>query len=268
VSLNPDQQHRYSRQLRLPQVDESGQGRLLGSSVLIVGAGGLGSPAALYLAAAGVGTIGLVDPDAVELSNLQRQILYDMTLLGRPKVEAARERLGALNVDVCLKTHHCRLNEANAASLVADYDVVVDALDSLAARRVLNAACVRRGRPLVHGSVVRFQGQASTLLPGRGPCYECLFPAPGSPDGDEDRAADPAVLGVIAPLPGVVGAVQALEALKLLLGCGKPLVGRLWLYDGLAQEVSVVRVERAPDCPVCGSVVDETGRGRSMGESR
>jgi len=240
---------RYSRHLLLPEVTLEGQRRLKGSSVLVVGAGGLGSPLALYLAAAGVGRIGLVDFDRVDLTNLQRQVLYSSDDVGRPKLEAARARLAALNPEIEIVAHEERLTSENALGLVGRYDLVADGTDNFPTRYLVNDACVLTGRPNVYASIFRFDGQLSVFDAARGPCYRCLFPEP-PPPGLVPSCADGGVLGV---LPGVVGTLQALEALKLLLGIGSPLVGRLLLFDALGLTWSELAIEKDPACPVCGT---------------
>jgi molybdopterin/thiamine biosynthesis adenylyltransferase/rhodanese-related sulfurtransferase len=239
---------RYARHLSLPEVGEAGQRRLKAASALIVGAGGLGSPAALYLAAAGVGRLGIVDADAVELSNLQRQILHDTAAVGRPKAESAGARLAALNPEIRLEAQALRLTAANARTLVADYQLVIDGSDSFATRYVVNDACGLEDRPLVYGSIFRFEGQVAVFHAGRGPCYRCLFPEP-PPPGEVPNCAEGGVLGV---LPGIVGTLQATEALKLLLGIGESLLGRLLLVDALELRFREFRVVRDPDCALCG----------------
>jgi adenylyltransferase/sulfurtransferase len=246
--LSAAERQRYLRHLLLPEVGVEGQKRLAASSVLVVGAGGLGSPAALYLAAAGVGTIGLVDFDKVDATNLQRQILYDDNSVGRNKVEAARERLLDLNPLINVVAHECRLSAANAISLVGRYDLVLDGTDSFAARYLVNDACVLLGTPNVHGAIFRFEGQVTVYWPPEGPCYRCLFPEPPPADA-VPNCAEAGVLGV---LPGVIGCLQTVEALKILLRIGEPLIGRLLLYDALAARFREVRVPRAADCPLCG----------------
>ena len=246
--LSAEDERRYSRQLSLPEIGLEGQLRLKASSVLIVGAGGLGSPAALYLAAAGVGRIGLADGDAVELSNLQRQVLYRSADEGRPKAEAARERLLALNPSVLVEALPSRVTAAGALELVRDWDVVIDASDNFPTRYALNDACVRSGKPDVFGAVHRFEGQVSVFWAGRGPCYRCLWPA--APAAAE--APNCAEAGVLGVLPGLVGALQALEALKLILGAGETLVGRLLTVDGLGGRFREVAARRRPSCPACG----------------
>lgn len=238
---------RYSRQILLPEIGLAGQERLRQSSVLVVGAGGLGSPVALYLAAAGVGRIGLVDPDRVEVSNLHRQVLYGTADVGRPKVEAAAERVHALNPTLDVAAHPVRLDVTNADDLLAAYDVVADGTDTFATRYVVNDASVRTRTPNVFASVSRFDGQASVFgVPG-GPCYRCLFPEP-PPDGLVPSCADGGVLGV---LPGLLGMIQATEALKVLLGIGEPLVGRLLLVDARSMAFRTLMVDPDPACPVC-----------------
>jgi len=238
---------RYSRHLLLPEVGASGQQRLLASRVLLVGAGGLGSPVALYLAAAGVGTLGIVDPDVVEESNLQRQVLHSEETLGRLKVDSAAEAIGRLNRDVTVVRHPVRLTAANALMLMADYDVIVDGADNFPTRYLMNDAALRLRLPVVHGSVFRFEGQATVFRPYQGPCYRCLFPEPPPPEVSPNCAQ----AGVLGVLPGIIGSIQAAEALKLLLGIGEPMVGRLLTYDALTQEFLTLRVRRDPACPAC-----------------
>jgi molybdopterin/thiamine biosynthesis adenylyltransferase/rhodanese-related sulfurtransferase len=245
--LSAVQKERYRRHLALPEVGEAGQARLGAGSVLLLGAGGLGSPAALYLAAAGVGRLGIVDSDVVELSNLQRQVLHTEARTGMPKAESARAALSALNPHVVVEPHVLRLDASNVDALVARYDVVLDGGDNFATRYLLSDACVRARKPLVHGSVYRFEGQVTTFLPGDGPCYRCLFPAPPPPE----LAPSCAEAGVLGVLPGVMGLLQATEALKLLLGAGAPLSGRLLTWDALAATFRTLKVARAPDCPAC-----------------
>jgi adenylyltransferase/sulfurtransferase len=238
---------RYARHLVLPEVTIEGQRRLKRSSVLLVGAGGLGSPAALYLAAAGVGRIGIVDFDVVDESNLQRQILHDTSWVGRPKLESAVARLAAFNPHVRVEAHPVALDRENALGLLAGYDVVVDGTDNFETRYLTNDACYFLKKPNVYGSVFRFEGQASVFWPDRGPCYRCLFPQP-PPPGLVPSCAEGGVLGI---LPGVIGGIQATEALKILLEIGEPLVGRLVLYDALAMRFDELRLERDPECPLC-----------------
>jgi len=246
--LRPEQFERYRRHLTLPEVGLEGQQRLLRSSVLLIGAGGLGSPLALYLAAAGVGRLVIVDDDVVDVSNLQRQVLFTTADVGRPKVEVARERVRALNPDVEVHPVAERLTSANALELFADVDVVVDGTDNFPTRYLSNDACVLTGRPNVYGSIFRFEGQASVFDAGRGPCYRCLYPEP-PPPGAVPSCAEGGVLGI---LPGTVAMVQATETVKLLTGIGEPLVGRLLHVDALSMEFSTFRVAKDPGCPVCG----------------
>ncbi|MGH9464923.1 MAG: molybdopterin-synthase adenylyltransferase MoeB [Thermoanaerobaculia bacterium] len=248
-SLSPSELARYGRQLVLPEVGRPGQERLKGARVLLVGAGGLGSPVALYLAAAGVGRLTLVDGDRVERSNLHRQILYGESDVGRPKLEAAAARLREANPHVEVRPVAERFTAANAAALVADHDVVVDGTDNFTARYLVNDACVLAGKPNVFGSVLRFEGQVSVFWSPRGPCYRCLFPEP-PPAGLVPSCAEAGVLGA---LPGIVGALQANEALKLVLGVGEPLVGRFLVFDALALRFREVALPRSPSCPICSA---------------
>jgi molybdopterin/thiamine biosynthesis adenylyltransferase/rhodanese-related sulfurtransferase len=245
--LTNDQRARYARHVRLPEVGEAGQVRLLGSKALIVGAGGLGSPVALYLAAAGVGTIGIVDDDVVDSSNLQRQVLHSMDRIGLPKVESAREALLGINPDVKVEAHRERLQASNALSIIAGYDVVIDGGDNFPTRYLVNDACLRLRVPSVHGSIFRFEGQASVFVPYQGPCYRCLHPLPPPPE----LAPSCAEAGVLGVIPGVIGTIQAMEAIKVLLGIGDTLSGRLLLYDGLDQDFTTLRFDRDPACPAC-----------------
>ena len=243
-----EQSTRYSRHFLLPEVGEDGQAKLLDAKVLLIGAGGLGSPTAFYLAAAGVGTIGIVDHDVVDMSNLQRQILHTAERVGMPKVESARETLQALNPDVHIVGYQERLSSENVMRLFADYDVIVDGCDNVPTRYLVNDACVILGKPNVHGSIFQFEGQASVFYPGKGPCYRCLFPEP-PPPGAAPSCAEAGVLGV---LPGLVGCVQALETIKLILGAGKPLIGRMVYFDTLSMELRIHKLRKDPNCPVCG----------------
>jgi len=245
--LTIEQQARYSRHLILRGVGEAGQRRLLEARVLLVGAGGLGSPAALYLAAAGVGTLGIVDGDRVDASNLQRQILHDVNGIGRPKVETAAERISALNPDVVLEAHPTRLNAGNALDLMKGYDLVVDGSDNFPTRYLINDASLHLGIPVIHGSIFRFEGQLSVFAPHDGPCYRCLFPLPPPPE----LAPSCAEAGVLGVLPGIIGSLQAMEAIKLILGVGEPLVGSLLTYDALDERFQTLRVERDPACGAC-----------------
>ena len=247
--LSRDEVLRYSRHLLLPEVTLEGQRRLKAARVLVVGAGGLGSPLALYLAAAGVGTIGLVEFDALDLTNLQRQVLYATSDVGRRKLEAARERLAGLNPEIEIVPHPVRLSSANAMDLVRGYDVVADGTDNFPTRYLVNDACVLAGKPNVYASVFRFDGQLAVFDAARGPCYRCLFPEP-PPPGLVPSCADGGVLGV---LPGMIGSIQASEAIKHLIGAGETLRGRLLIVDALTMRVREVRVPRDPHCPVCGS---------------
>jgi adenylyltransferase/sulfurtransferase len=246
--LSRDEILRYSRHLLLPEVTLEGQRRLKAARVLVVGAGGLGSPLALYLAAAGVGTIGLAEFDAVDLTNLQRQVLYATSDVGRPKLDAARERLSGLNPEIEIVPHPQRLDSSNVMAAVEGYDVVADGTDNFPTRYLVNDACVLAGKPNVYASVFRFDGQASVFDARRGPCYRCLFPEP-PPPGLVPSCADGGVLGV---LPGIVGSLQALEVIKLVLGRGEPLIGRLLLFDALGMRFREIGVRKDPRCAVCG----------------
>ncbi|HZP96810.1 MAG TPA: molybdopterin-synthase adenylyltransferase MoeB [Candidatus Limnocylindria bacterium] len=247
-SFTPEQAQRYSRHLLIPEVGEAGQHRLLKSKVLLIGAGGLGSPAAYYLAAAGVGTLGIVDSDVVDTTNLQRQILHSSESVGEPKVESAKRRLEALNPDVKVVGYQERLTSENIDRIIADYDLVIDGADNFPTRYLLNDASVKHDKPVVHGSIYRFEGQITVFKPHAGPCYRCLFPTPPPPE----LAPSCAEAGVLGVLPGVIGALQANEAIKLLLGIGEPLVGRYLLFDALETEFREVKLRRDPECPVCG----------------
>ena len=248
-ALTPEETIRYGRHLILPEVGLEGQIRLKQAHVLLIGAGGLGSPLALYLAAAGVGHLGIVDFDRVDLSNLQRQILHGTSDVGRSKLESARRRITDINPHVRLTSYQTRLTAANALEIIRGYDLVVDGTDNFAARFLVNDACVLLGVPNVYGSIFRFEGQASVFATAEGPCYRCLFRSP-PPDGLVPSCAEGGVLGV---LPGLVGMIQATEAIKLLLGTGEPLVGRLLLVDALSMEFRTVRVRKDPRCPACGT---------------
>jgi molybdopterin/thiamine biosynthesis adenylyltransferase len=242
------QSRRYSRHLLIPEVGEQGQFRLLDSKVLLIGAGGLGSPAAYYLAAAGVGTRGIIDADVVDDSTLQRQILHNTSRIGQYKAESARETIEALNPDVKVVTYIERLDESNVARIIADYDVILDGTDNFPTRYLLNDAAIIANKPVVHGSVFRFEGQLTVFKPHEGPCYRCLYPEPPPPE----LAPSCAEAGVLGVLPGIIGLLQATETIKLLLGIGDPLVGRLMTYDALAGEFSELRLFRDPTCPACG----------------
>jgi adenylyltransferase/sulfurtransferase len=248
AELTADERRRYARHLTLPEVGVHGQRKLKAARVLIVGAGGLGSPAALYLAAAGVGTIGLVDFDRVEESNLQRQVLYAVPDVGRPKLEAAADRLRAANPHVIVEPHPARFSATNAEALVRGYDVVVDGTDNFATRYLVNDACVLFRRPNVYGSIFQFEGQAAVFAVQGGPCYRCLHPDPPEPGLIPDCAQG----GVLGVLPGIVGTIQATEALKLVLGRGESLVGRLLVFDALRMRFRELNLPRDPDCPICG----------------
>jgi len=249
MDLTRDELHRYSRHLILPDVALDGQKRIKAARVLLIGAGGLGSPAALYLAAAGVGTLGLVDFDVVDVTNLQRQVLHGTSSVGHSKLESARDRIADLNPNVQVETHETRLTSANALEIMREYDVIVDGTDNFATRYLTNDACVLLGKPNVYGSIFRFEGQASIFATPDGPCYRCLFPNP-PPPGLVPSCAEGGVLGV---LPGIVGTIQATEALKLILGVGDTLVGRLLLIDAMGMRFHTVRVPRDPNCPACGT---------------
>ena len=249
ATLSAEERARYSRHLLVPEVGEAGQLKLLSSRVLIVGAGGLGSPAAFYLAAAGVGKLGLIDDDVVDRSNLQRQILHTDDRVGQPKVDSAKKTLLALNPGITVETYAERLRRDNVEDLFRRYDVIVDGSDNFATRYLVNDACVKLGLPNVHGSIFRFEGQVSVFWPARsGPCYRCLFPEP-PPAGVAPSCAEAGVLGV---LPGVIGTLEAIEAIKLLLGIGTPLMGRLLVYDALEQRFVDLELRKGPNCPVCG----------------
>lgn len=243
-----DQIYRYSRHIILPEVGGVGQKKLLRAKVLIVGAGGLGSPTAIYLAAAGVGTLGIVEFDRVDLSNLQRQILHRTKDIGRPKLDSAEETIHALNPDVKVIKHPVVLDSTNVMDIIRDYEIVVNGTDNFPTRYLVNDACVFAGKPLVDGSIFMFEGQATVFDAKRGPCYRCLFPTP-PPPGEVPSCQEAGVLGV---LPGIIGSIQAVETIKLILGKGEPLIGRLLLFDALAMEFREMKVEKDPRCPVCG----------------
>ena len=246
--LSEDDMQRYSRHIILPEVGEKGQQRLLKGRVLRVGAGGLGCPTALYLAAAGVGKIGLVDADVVDKSNLQRQVLFGESDVGRPKVEAARDRLQDLNSGVDVVTHYELLTSHNVFDVMDGYDIIVNGCDNFPTRYLVNDAAVMQSKPVVDGSIFRFEGQATVYVPGDGPCYRCLYPEP-PPPGEVPSCAEGGVLGV---LPGIVGVMQATEVVKLILGEGKPLVGRVLLYDAMEMKFRELKLRRDTNCPVCG----------------
>lgn len=246
-ALTAEQKERYRRHLIIPEVGEAGQEKLLKARVLLLGAGGLGSPAALYLAAAGVGTLGIVDMDVVDLSNLQRQIIHTRERQGQPKTESARAAIEALNPDVKVVPFSERLTSKNVLRILEGFDMVLDGGDNFPTRYLLNDACVLTRKPNIHGSIFRFEGQATTFVPGKGPCYRCLYPAPPPPE----LAPSCAEAGVLGVLPGIVGLMQANEALKLILGKGEPLIGRLLTFDALSTRFQELKLRRDPKCPVC-----------------
>jgi adenylyltransferase/sulfurtransferase len=254
VDLSSDELQRYSRHLTLPEFGREGQEKLKDASVLLVGAGGLGSPAATYLAAAGIGRIGLVDFDRVEASNLQRQILYGTSDVGRPKLEVAQERLSDLNPHVEVETHDLRLTSDNALDVIDDYDVVADGTDNFPTRYLVNDACVMTGTPNVYASIFRFEGQVSVFATDDGPCYRCLYEEP-PPPGLVPSCAEGGVLGI---LPGFIGTLQATEVIKLVAGIGEPLVGRLLMADALEMNFRTLKVQKNPECPVCGDNPTQT----------
>ncbi|HZP72217.1 MAG TPA: molybdopterin-synthase adenylyltransferase MoeB [Gaiellaceae bacterium] len=248
-TLSPEKRTRYSRHLLIPEIGEEGQLKLLDSRILLIGAGGLGSPASLYLAAAGIGTLGIVDADIVDETNLQRQIAHSLDTLGAPKVDSAKRAINALNPDVNVVTYRERLTSENIDRILDDgWDVIVDGADNFPTRYLVNDASVWHDIPVVHGSIYRFEGQATVFKPHAGPCYRCLFPEPPPPE----LAPSCSEGGVLGVLPGIVGSLQTNEAIKLAAGIGEPLVGRLLLFDALATEFNEVRIERRADCPVCG----------------
>jgi sulfur-carrier protein adenylyltransferase/sulfurtransferase len=251
--LTPEQQERYSRHLLVPEVGSEGQQKLLDAKVLLIGAGGLGSPAALYLAAAGVGTLGIVDDDVVDLTNLQRQVIHTTARIGEPKVESARKTIEALNPDVEVIGHQTRLDRDNVLDLIRDYDVIVDGADNFPTRYLLNDAAVRERKPVVHASILGFDGQLTVFVPYEGPCYRCLYPQPPPADLAPSCGAN----GVLGVLPGIMGLLQANEVIKLIIGAGEPLVGRLLLFEALTTQFTELKVRRdAEGCPVCGDGVD------------
>src|SRR6516225_614280 len=248
VSLSSQEIARYSRHLIMPEVGMDGQKRLKAAKILLIGAGGLGSPLGLYLAAAGVGRIGIVDFDVVDFSNLQRQVLHGTNDVGRPKLQSAKDRLQAINPEVRLDLYETRLTSANALDILRPYDIIIDGTDNFQTRYLVNDACVLLKKPNVYGSIFRFDGQASVFHPPAGPCYRCLYPEP-PPPGEVPSCAEGGVLGI---LPGLIGCIQATEAVKLIIGQGEPLIGRLLLYDALAMRFQEFKVRRNPKCPVCG----------------
>jgi molybdopterin/thiamine biosynthesis adenylyltransferase/rhodanese-related sulfurtransferase len=249
VVLSQEQKLRYSRHLLIPEVGAAGQARLLGSKALLIGAGGLGSPASLYLAAAGVGTIGIVDFDVVDVSNLQRQILHTTDRVGERKTESAKRSINALNPEVNVIAHEEMLVAGNVERIIKGYDVILDGTDTFETRYILNDAAVAAGIPVVHASVFRFEGQLTTFIPYEGPCYRCLYPTPPPPE----LAPGCSVAGVLGVVPGILGLLQANEALKVLLGIGQTLAGRLLLFDALETEFTELKLRRDPNCPVCST---------------
>jgi adenylyltransferase/sulfurtransferase len=248
VTLSNEEVERYSRHLIMPEVGMAGQKKLKAASILLIGAGGLGSPLALYLTAAGIGRIGLVDYDVVDYTNLQRQIIHSTKDVGRPKLESAKESMLAINPFVQVDTYEVPLTSANALEILAPYDIIIDGTDNFPTRYLTNDACVLLGKPNVYGSIFRFEGQLSVFYAKEGPCYRCLFPEP-PPPGSVPSCAEGGVLGI---LPGTIGAMQATEAIKLILGIGDSMIGRLVLYDALNMEVTEVKLRKNPNCPVCG----------------
>jgi molybdopterin/thiamine biosynthesis adenylyltransferase len=245
--LTSEEEARYARQIVIPQIGKDGQEKLKSSKVLIVGAGGLGSPSAMYLACAGVGTLGIVDEDTVGISNLQRQILHSSDRLGMKKVESAKQTLGRLNPHVHVEAYDTRLAGECAEDIIAGYDLVVDAVDNLRTRYIVNDTCQKLGKPLIEAGVMHFDGMILTILPGKGPCFRCVFPSPPP----EDVARTPREMGILGPVPGIIGCMQAVEALKVLLDVGNPLVGRLLLFSGLDMTWNEVKVLKDPDCAAC-----------------
>jgi molybdopterin-synthase adenylyltransferase len=243
-----EQIERYSRHIILKEVGGKGQKKLLAGKVLIIGAGGLGSPVALYLAAAGVGTIGIADADVVDLSNLQRQVIHHTSDIGKPKVLSAKEKMEAINPDVKVNVYQTWINAENILDIIKDYDFVVDGTDNFAAKFLINDACVLAGKPYSHGGILHFIGQTMTVKPGTSPCYRCVFPAPPPPDSIPSCSQ----AGVIGVLPGVIGSIQATEAVKFLIGVGELLTGRLLIYDAEGMDFRNVKLKRNPRCPVCG----------------
>lgn len=249
VDLSAEEIRRYGRHLIMPEVGMEGQKKLKAASVLLIGAGGLGSPVGLYLAAAGIGRIGIVDFDVVDYSNLQRQIMHSTKDVGRPKLDSAKERLEGINPFVKIETHELRLSSENALALFAQYDIVVDGTDNFPTRYLVNDACVLTRKPNVYGSIFRFEGQASVFATNDGPCYRCLYPEP-PPPGLVPSCAEGGVLGI---LPGIIGTIQANETVKLIIGKGDPLIGRLLLFDALKMKFREMKLRKNPECPVCGS---------------
>ena len=248
AQLTRDQILRYSRHLIMPEVGIEGQQKLRDAGILLIGAGGLGSPLGLYLAAAGVGRLGIMDFDKVDFTHLQRQIIHRTEDVGRPKVESAKERIAAINPDVAVTTYNTQLSSANVKDIIKGYDIVIDGTDNFPTRYLVNDACVFQKKPNIYGSIFRFDGQATVFYPFKGPCYRCLYPEP-PPPGMVPSCAEGGVLGV---LPGIIGVIQATEAIKLIIGNGEPLIGRLLLYNALKMEFREVKLKRNPFCPVCG----------------
>jgi adenylyltransferase/sulfurtransferase len=244
----PEQLIRYSRHFLLPEVGEDGQAKLLQAKVLMVGAGGLGCPAAYYLAAAGVGTLGVIDNDVVDISNLQRQILHTNDRVGMPKVESAQKTLQALNPDIKVIPYQAKLTSENILDILQDYDMILDGCDNFPTRYLVNDACVLTGKPNIHGSIFQFEGQATVFYPGKGPCYRCLYPEPPP----AEMAPSCAEAGVLGVLPGLIGTIEALEAMKLILGKGESLIGRLLCFNTLTMEINTLKLRRDPECPMCG----------------
>ena len=262
VVLSAEQKLRYSRHLLIPEVGVAGQAKLLGSKALLIGAGGLGSPASLYLAAAGVGTIGIVDFDVVDVSNLQRQILHTTDRVGERKTESAKRSINALNPEIKVVAHEEMLVAGNVERIIAGYDVILDGTDTFETRYILNDAAVAASIPVIHASVFRFEGQLTTFIPYEGPCYRCLYPTPPPPE----LAPGCSVAGVLGVVPGILGLLQANEALKVLLGIGQTLAGRLLLFDALETEFTELKLRRDPNCPVCSDAAVEARKaGRPLG---
>ncbi len=253
-TFTPEQVQRYSRHIIMPQVGSVGQRKLMDASALVVGAGGLGSPLAMYLAAAGVGKLGIVDFDIVEITNLQRQLLHNNADIGRPKVDSAADTINGINPDIEVVKIPVHLNSSNVMDIIKDYDFVIDGTDNFPTRYMINDAAVLAGKPVIHGSIFMFEGQATTFLQGQG-CYRCLYPAP-PPPGMVPSCSEAGVLGV---LPGIVGSTMAIETIKLVLGIGKPLVNRLLMFDALDMDFRTVKIRRDPECPICGDkpTIDE-----------
>lgn len=249
ITLSGTQQDRYSRHIMLSEIGESGQKKLLDANILIVGLGGLGSPVAYYLAAAGIGHLGIVDPDEVDISNLQRQILHSTPTVGMPKTDSAEATINSLNPDVKITKYKVELTAENAPDIVREYDVVIDACDNLPTRYVMNDACRMESKPLVHGSIFQFEGRATVFLPDEGPCYRCVYLEPPP----ADMMPGPTDKGLLGVLPGVIGVIEATEAIKLILGLGDSLAGKLLVYDALSMEFQKLDIRSDPDCPACGN---------------